>query len=123
MTWRVIFYETPTGRIPVEEYLDALPTKDKVAVARWLQRLEADGPNQPPDRVKHLVDKIWELRVSSTQGEHRIVYFVHMNCATLLVAFLKKQDDTPARILDLAQKRCRDWKQRYDEWRNGCQGS
>jgi phage-related protein len=119
----VLFYETPTRRVPVQDYLDGLPLKDQAVVARWLDRLERDGPNQPPDRVKHVVDKIWELRVASTQGEHRVLYYVHSNCATLLLAFLKKQNDTPANEIALAKKRLNDWQQRYNEWRMECPGS
>lgn len=123
MTWRILFYCTVRGREPVNVYLNSLPTTDQVVLARWLERLERDGHDLPPNRVKFVEDKIWELRVRSTQGHHRILYCVHQNCAILLVAFLKKTDETPQREKELAKRRRRDWMERSNEWRHLCQAS
>ena len=62
---KVIFYETVTGKCPVEDFLDSLSSKQAQKVA-WVFRLIEEVPSVPQKYLKKLVNTgdIWKVRVS-----------------------------------------------------------
>jgi hypothetical protein len=43
MAWKVVFYETEAGEIPVWDFIFGLPAKDQAKVVRALDLLEEFG--------------------------------------------------------------------------------
>ena len=71
--WSTVFYSDSRGRRPVEEFLDNLPIKEQVKAARHIDLLEEFGITIKEPHVKHLEDKLWELRPMP----NRVIYFLH----------------------------------------------
>ena len=74
-----------------------------------LELLEEVGPFLiPPKRKKHLRNGIWELRVDALEGTARALYFTRTREVFVVLVFMKKTEQTPRHILDLAEKRIKE---------------
>ena len=104
--WKVRYYEKANGRCPVKDYIDELDVHSKAKVVRTIELLEEFGIELSSPHVKHIVDKIWELRVSS----ERIFYFIYRNEEIILLhGFTKKKEKIPSREIEIAQNRYQDF--------------
>jgi phage-related protein len=66
-------------------------------------------PALPAGAVKHLEDKLWELRVTGRDGIARAIYVtVTGRRVIILRAFVKKTQKTPEHELALARQRARE---------------
>lgn len=94
--YRVKFYIDENGGIPVLEYVDGLPDKEKAKVLKYIEFLrERDGILDEP-YSKHIKGKIRELRVDFARNRHRIFYFTFIGKTIILLhAFLKKTAKAP----------------------------
>jgi len=84
---RVIrFYRTPTGRCPVEEFLDHLEGKEAQKVL-WVLRLIERLERVPRKYFDKLTDseEIWEVRTLAHKGLYRLFAFF-LQGDTLIVA-------------------------------------
>jgi phage-related protein len=109
--WHIVFYETRSGRRPVREFLDSLPTPDRAAVMRNLALLQEFGLSVGAPTVRSIRSrrKLWELRVRATSGAIRVFYFAHTGRRfVLLHGIIKKGRKTPIKELDLAERRMKD---------------
>ena len=65
----------------------------------------------PRDSVKHLEDKLWELRITGRDGISRAIYVTASARRVVVVrAFIKKTQNTPKRELKLARQRAKEVK-------------
>ena len=104
---QVNFFKTDNGRSPVEEFLDALPSKQAQKVA-WVLSLIEDLEMVPTKYFKKLVntDDIWEVRVVSGNNIFRILgFFDGPKVVILNHAFQKKTQKTPKQAINIAEKR------------------
>ena len=63
----------------------------------------------PAGSVKHLEDKLWELRVTGRDGISRAIYMTaFVRRVVILRVFIKKTQKTPPRELDLARRRAKE---------------
>jgi phage-related protein len=104
MSYLVEFYSTPRGEKPVEEFIKS---QDKATISKYsrLAVLLAEyGPflNMPYSRK--LSNNLYELR-SKGDTKIRIIYTYFNQKYILLHAFKKKTKKTPAKEINLAQKR------------------
>ena len=60
--WVIENYQDPRGRIPVDDYVMALPPKDQARILRAMDLLADYGPMLRMPHARHLRGKIWELR-------------------------------------------------------------
>lgn len=108
------FYETSSGRSPVEEFLDSLsdPQARKVAwVLRLVERLDA-VPLQYFKKLTGTHD-IWEVRIQLGGNIFRLLGFLpHASVVVLTHGFAKKSRKTPIHEIELAEQRKRDYLQR-----------
>lgn len=105
-TWRVIYYVSPSGAIPVKAFLDAANPKLKTKALRILMHIEEYGLQAIIPHVKKLSGTpLWEIRIVgrdnvrilfSTRVERRVV---------LLHAFYKKTQQTPRKEIIIAMDR------------------
>jgi phage-related protein len=104
--WVIVGYQDVRGRRPVDEFLDALPPRDRARVVRTIELLKTYGTALGMPYVRHLTGKLWELRVSSGQLAYRVLYFAHTGRRfVLLHAFSKKTRKTPRREIEVAMRR------------------
>ena len=112
----IVFYRNENGRMPVKEDLEGLPEPDQAWAAAHLSFLEDQGHTLREPHVKHLQDKLKELRFKISAGQYRILFFFHAGDTVVLVHTLqKKTQETPKRDLKLALKRMKDWQERHGE--------
>jgi phage-related protein len=102
MRWTVETY----GPIVDAEFA-ALPADMRRRLDRWISVIGSAGlENLPPKAVKHLEDKLWELRITGRDGISRVIYATLIGRRVMLLrAFVKKTQRTPTAELDLARRR------------------
>ncbi len=107
----VIFYETESGKCPVEDFLNSLTPKQTQKVT-WTLSLIEDLPVIPKQYYKKLVNTndIWEVRVMYKNDIFRILGFFDGNELIVLNhAFRKKTQKTPQQAIKTAESRKRDY--------------
>ena len=90
--------------------LDALPEDIRARFTRLTTIIEQAGLTAlPRDAVKHLEDRLWELRMTGRDGIARAIYVTASGRRVVVVrAFVKKTQKTPIRELEIARRRAKD---------------
>ncbi|MDM8525828.1 type II toxin-antitoxin system RelE/ParE family toxin [Desulfococcaceae bacterium HSG8] len=99
---KIIFYETLSGKCPVEEFLESLTPK-QAQKAAWILTLIEDLPSVPTKYFKKLVnsDDIWEVRINYRSDIFRLLgFFDGLEIIVLSHAFQKKTQKTPRRDIN-----------------------
>ena len=108
------YYESESGRCPVEEFLLELETKQFEKVM-WVLRLVEDLPQVPVQYLKKLqgTDDIWEVRVQFGGNIFRLLGFMDGSSWVVLTnGFVKKSQKTPDSEIHLAETRKKDYLRR-----------
>lgn len=116
--WEITYYETPTGRSPVREFIDGLPAKAQAKIAWSLDLLARFGVQLGEPYVKPIArrEKLWELRVTISPNIYRLFYFAVSGRKFVLVhAFTKRSQRTPRKELDVAEARRKEYLQRFPQ--------
>ena len=84
----------------------------RARLARLISLIEQIGFEAlPRDSVKHLEDKLWELRITGRDGISRAIYVTAAaRRMVILRVFIKKTQKTPTRELEIARQRAREAK-------------
>jgi phage-related protein len=102
------FYELPSGRAPVREWLKGLDRPDRKIIAEDIKDVEFSWPIGMP-LCRALGQGLWEVRSEITQGRiARVLFCVNAGRMVLLHGFVRKTQKTPVSDLKLAGKRMRD---------------
>ena len=102
------FYQLPSGREPVREWLKALGPEDRKIIGEDIKDVEFSWPTGMP-LVRSLGKGLWEVRSALTQGRiARVLFCVQHGRMVLLHGFIKKTQKTSDADLELALKRRRD---------------
>lgn len=107
--WR--FYETRAGRRPVREFLDSLSDADAATVAQEMRDVARVGLAE----ARHLRGDVYEVRAEGDRQAFRVLFAPEGRSGQVLLAleaFSKKTQRTPKQVLELAERRLRDWRQR-----------
>jgi phage-related protein len=90
----------------VEDEIERLPVDMRARLARMANIIEQHGFEAlPRDAVKHLEDKLWELRVAGRDGISRAIYVTASGKRMIIVrAFIKKTQKTPGNELKIARQ-------------------
>jgi phage-related protein len=110
----IIFYRTPSGNCPVEDFLDSLSAKQAQKVI-WVLKLVTELESIPTKYLKKLVntDNIWEIRIKLDNNIYRLLgFFQDNNLIILTNGFTKKTQKTPIQEIKLAETRKQDYLQR-----------
>jgi len=116
----VKFYRTPRGECPVIDFIEELDKKTRAKIYRYLALLQEYGPNLPRPYADHVKGKIKELRVKTSVGGIRILYFFFIRHNVIMLhAFKKKTQKLPEREIRKAERNMDDFVVRYerDEFR------
>ncbi|MGD0885224.1 MAG: type II toxin-antitoxin system RelE/ParE family toxin [Thermodesulfovibrionales bacterium] len=114
MSWEVEFYKDRSGREPVPEFLDDLPSGTRAKVVKLIDLLSEQGVLLKEPYTRQIRGKLRELRVKDHLGHVRVFYFTFTGRRfVLLHGFLKKTVKTPEREIEVAEKRMKDFIERY----------
>lgn len=105
------FYENQNGVPVVEEELEEIDKRSPLLAAlliAGLKKLEHREYHKSPLCSK-LGDGLFELRVGGTDIARAVWFFQHDKRIIVVRCFIKKTQKTPARDLQLAQKRMKDY--------------
>jgi phage-related protein len=103
-----VFYELPSGRQPVREWLSALARGDRKIIGEDIKDVEFSWPICMP-LCRALGQGLWEVRSELTQGRiARVLFCVSESRMVLLHAFIKKTQKTPVADRDLAVRRMKE---------------
>ena len=117
MDFTVEFYETEAGKCPVREFLDELKVSDPddfAAVVAGLAKLRSRQYHRKP-LSKALGGGLFELRHVGKLNT-RVLWFFMKNRRIIAVHGIRNKGQAiPARELDTARERMRDWRKRADQ--------
>ena len=105
----VRFWETSTGRKPVEEFVSDQPPEAFARIARSIDHFEQQGlrllanPKKLAPMPPH--HGLYELKIDFRGVFYRIIFCVARGIAHFLVAFKKKGNRTPHDRVELAVHR------------------
>lgn len=104
--WKVLYYETASGKSPVFEFIQTFEMKTRARVTSTIDLLIEHGINLGLPYSKKLVGTdLWEIRILGTNNL-RIFYVAIVNKQFLLLhGFKKKKQKTDKREIVLAEKR------------------
>jgi phage-related protein len=115
MEFTVEFYVNVSGRAPVQEFLDELKQSDSgdhAAVLRGLAKLRNRQYHREP-LSKALGDGLFELRHVGKLNTRVRWFFVKDRRIIAVHGIRNKGQAIPARDLDTASERMRDWQERF----------
>ncbi len=102
------FYESPSGREPVRDWIKSLSVEDRRIVGTDIQKVEFGLPLRLP-YCRSLGHGLWEVRSDLTGGRiGRVVFTLVGGEMVLLHGFIKKSQRTPKREFDLARQRMKE---------------
>lgn len=107
-------YKDSNGKEPFTAFLNGLPIKTRARVVKLIDLLAEYGVLLKEPYTRQIKNKIRELRVKDNLGHIRVLYFTFTGRRFILLhGFLKKTDKTPEREIELAEKRMKDFIERY----------
>jgi phage-related protein len=111
---QVLFYQTPNGRIPVQDELDHLPVQASAHAYELLEGIETHGLNAPRVVFRQIESKLWEIKMNlPVTGGYRIFYcMMDRDTLLLLHAYSKKSQKAPKKELETAWRRLADAQKR-----------
>ena len=105
MTWTVFALNRA-----VEDEIAGLPADTRARLSRLVALVEQHGFEVlPRETVKHLEDKLWELRIQVKDGISRAIYVTASGKRVIVVrVFVKKTQKTPKTELEIARQRAKE---------------
>jgi phage-related protein len=115
MPTTVAYYISSTGHNPVHDFLRSLSKQQRAKLHRILTLAEKYNLDLIYPYVRKLSGtQLWEIRIIG--GDNIRIFYIApaKNYILILHGFKKKQQKTPHREIMTAEKRLRDWRQRYE---------
>ena len=104
----IVYYKTSSGRMPVREYIHALPKGDVEAIVADLEIIREFGILSSMVTTRKLKEKLWEIK-TGTRNQQRIFYcLVSENGIALLHACKKQKEGVQRGDVELAYKRMKE---------------
>jgi phage-related protein len=104
MAWTVV-----SVNAQVDAEIEAQPDDIKARLLRLRMAISDGGPTcVPPQYIKHIVGKLWELRLKGKDGIARALYVTMSERRLVIVrVFTKKTEKTPPQEIRLALQRAK----------------
>ncbi|OGV99814.1 MAG: hypothetical protein A2W77_02445 [Nitrospinae bacterium RIFCSPLOWO2_12_39_16] len=101
------YWRNPSGKAPVEKYIDSIVNKEERAeLLSALNGIQESGTDVIGVEFRHIEGKLWELKIRTHGTQHRIFYVVLKgNEMILLHAYLKKSQKAPLKEIQVAKQR------------------
>jgi phage-related protein len=102
-------YRTASGADPVAEFLAGVGIQDRRAILGAMNELRLEGPRA----ARHLRGDVYEVRVRTATGQFRVLFSQESRTVLLaLLGYAKHSQRIPRQVLELAERRLRDWRDR-----------
>ena len=114
MEFTIEFYENPSGRCPVEKFLDELKGSDPddfAAVIAGLARLRTRQYHRPP-LSKAIGDDLFEMRHIGKLNTRMLYFFMRGRRIVIVHGIRNKDKKIPSRHRKVALERKREWLER-----------
>jgi len=108
---KILFYKLPSGKSPVEIFLDSLSAKEAQKVT-WVLMLIEEQEQVSTKYYKQLsnTDGIVEIRIQLAKNNFRLLGFEHNGSLVVLTnGFRKKDQKVPKSEIELAQQRKKEY--------------
>lgn len=107
MKFIINYWRNPSGKAPVEKYIDDIDNKEERAeILTTLNGIQQHGTDAVGVEFRKIEGKLWELKIRTHGNQHRIFYIVLKdNEMFLLHAYLKKTPRAPVNELETAKNR------------------
>jgi len=107
MRFVINYWRNPSGKAPVEKYIDAIDNKEERAeILAALKGVQQYGTNAVGVEFRHIEGKLWELKIVTHGNQHRIFYVVREGSEMFLLhAYLKKTQKAPMNEIMTARQR------------------
>ena len=107
MRLSVNYWRNPSGKSPVEKYIDAMDNKEERAeLLALLKGIQENGTDAIGVEFRQIEGKLWEIKIRLHGNQHRIFYVVLKgNEMILLHAYLKKTQKAPIKEIEVAKHR------------------
>ncbi|KAA1176072.1 type II toxin-antitoxin system RelE/ParE family toxin [Marinobacter salinexigens] len=103
MVWEIEFYRK------VDEDLARMPPKIQARLVRLMELMEKHGANLGEPHTKSLGNDLFEIRAKAKEGIGRGIFcYMHGKRIIVLHAFVKKDQKTPKKDLELAKARLKE---------------
>lgn len=111
--WKIEFYITENGRVPVDAFIESTTPKMKARILREIDLLAELGISLRLPHTKALGNGLFELRITCSGDISRIIYF-HFTDKTfvLLNGFIKKTTKSPSLEIETAKSYMKDYRRR-----------
>ena len=105
MNWRIEYFSKS-----VQDEIESWPVDMQAKLYRIIELIQGFGLQKVREPyVKHLKDKLWEMRVKGHDGIARALYVTaHEKRVVIVHAFRKKTQKTPKEAIRLAQLRLKE---------------
>jgi len=111
--WSIVFYIDDNRTSPVEEFLASLDAKTQQRFRWSIEQLRLRNVTAREPLVRHLEERLWELREESSTNIYRLIYFFYTGRRIVFLhGFQKKTQRTSRRDLDAALGRLTRFSQR-----------
>jgi len=101
--WSVVFCVEESGKSPVREFLASLDARTQARFLASIEQLRVRNVAAQEPLVRHLEDKLWDLREESRGNIYRLLYFFFSGRRIVFLhGFQKKpqKTNTPPRDRD-----------------------
>ena len=106
--WRIELYQRPDGSSPVVEFIEDQSVGNQAKILAEFDDMAEFGLMPRGNKLKHLENKLWELRFRGGGLQFRFVYFAHTGRKLVILhGFCKKSRKTPKRELEAARRSLR----------------
>ena len=106
--WSVVFYVEESGKSPVREFLVSLDARTQARFLASIEQLRVRNVAAQEPLVRHIEEKLWELREESRGNIYRLLYFFFSGRRIVFLhGFQKKTQKTPRREIEIAGRRMR----------------
>lgn len=104
--YTAFYYLKANGKSPLEAYFTKFKQKNELTdIKAHIHYLIDQKCNLPPPYIKHIWQKIYELRFKTIGGQQRIFYFIRTEQKVILLdGYTKKTNKIPSRILRRVKK-------------------
>ena len=111
--WKIVYYETTKGDVPVKKFIDGLDCKMRARAAQEIALLQEKGNAIRMPFSKPLRNGIFELRIQAASDISRIFYFFYDGKRIVLTnGFIKKTQQTPVAEIEKALRYKADYERR-----------
>lgn len=111
--WKIVYYESAGGDIPVYNFIESLNARAKSKVSNTFDLLSEYGIKLGLPHVKKVVGtELWELRILG--GDSIRIFYIAISGRVFLLlhGFIKKSQKVPNREMKAALTRLNEYKSR-----------